>query len=116
MIVNKTKNKTIVEKKKIADNFLKRGLGLMFRFKDIDYGLIFDLKTESKERATLHMFFVFIKINVLFLNAEKEIVDIKKNFKPFCMYTPKKKARYVIELSNKIEVDSIETKDVIEWF
>jgi uncharacterized protein len=115
MIKNKTQNKIIIKNKKLADTFLKKAIGLMFRFKEIDFGLIFDMKYESKERVTLHMFFVFFKINVLFLNEDKKVVDKKKDFKPFSMYTPKKKARYVIELPKKINVDLIKIKDKIEW-
>lgn len=44
------------------------------------------------------MFFVFYPIDVIFLDSEMKIVEIKENFKPFTIYKPKKKARYVIEL------------------
>ena len=46
------------------------------------------------------MFFVFYSIDVLFLNKNKEVVDLKENFKPFTFYTPKAKSMYVIELPN----------------
>lgn len=115
MIKNKTKNKIIIKKKKFADNFLKKAIGLMFRFKEIDYGLIFDMEYESKERVSLHMFFVFFKINVLFLDEKKKVVDKKRHLLPFSIYVPKKKARYVIELPKKINIDKIELKDKLEW-
>jgi uncharacterized protein len=115
MIKNITTKKTIVPKKKKADCFIKRAIGLMFRFKEIDYGLIFDTKIESKERTSIHMFFVFFKINVLFLDSQKKVVDKKKELRPFQMYTPKKKARYIIELSKNINIDNINIKDKIEW-
>ncbi len=44
------------------------------------------------------MFFVFYKIDVLFLSKEKNVVEIKRNFKPFTFYTPKRRAAYVVEL------------------
>ena len=47
------------------------------------------------------MFFVFYPIDVLFLNKNKIIVEIKENFRPFAFYTPKNKAKYIIELSQK---------------
>ena len=49
----------------------------------------------------LHMLFVFFPINVLFLNKNKKIVEIKNNFKPFTFYTPKNKAMYIVELTEK---------------
>jgi len=47
---------------------------------------------------SLHMWFVFFPIDVLFLNKNKKIIEIKKDFRPFRFYTTKKKARYAIEL------------------
>ncbi len=115
MIKNKVSKRIIIRKKKIADTFLKRAVGLMFRFKEIDYGLIFDMKYESKERSSIHMFFVFFKINVLFLDSYKKVVDTKKELKPFCLYTPKKQARYVVELPTKVKIDDIKKGDLLEW-
>ena len=44
------------------------------------------------------MLFVFYPIDVIFLDEQKKVVEIKENFRPFRFYTPKKKARYVLEL------------------
>ena len=44
------------------------------------------------------MFFVFFPIDVLFLDEDKKVVEIKKKFEPFTLYNPKNKAKYVIEL------------------
>ncbi len=68
----------------------------MFRFKKPDFGLVFIFKKEA--RADLHMLFVFFPIVVLFLDKNKKVVDIKKDFKPFSYYAPKAKAQYVVEL------------------
>ena len=55
----------------------------------------------NKEKIiSLHMFLVFYPIDVLFLNKNKKIVEIKQNFKPFTFHTPQNKAKYVIELPN----------------
>ena len=45
------------------------------------------------------MFFVFYPIDVLLLNKHKEIVEIKKNFKPFTLWNSKEKGKYVVELA-----------------
>lgn len=45
------------------------------------------------------MFFVFYSIDVLLLNEKKEIVEIKKNFKPFTFWNSKEKGKYVVELA-----------------
>jgi uncharacterized protein len=44
------------------------------------------------------MVFVFYPIDVLFLDKNKVVVEVKDNFRPFSFYTPKNKAMYVIEL------------------
>lgn len=44
------------------------------------------------------MFFVFYLIDVVYLNSDKEIVELKPYFRPFSVYFPKNKARYVLEL------------------
>ena len=56
---------------------------------------------DKEEIVPLHMFFVFFPIDVLFLDKNKRIVEIKKDFKPFTYYRPKNKAMYVVEITEK---------------
>jgi len=48
------------------------------------------------------MFFVFYPIDVLFLNENKKVVQLKENFKPFRIMMAKKPAKYIIELPDGI--------------
>lgn len=80
-----TKYKTILEQTK----------GLMFTPKKT---AVFEFNNEQK--TPLHTFFVFYPITVLFLNAEKKIVE-QTTMKPFTFYNPTKKAKYIIELPYK---------------
>lgn len=96
MITNKTKKRKIVSKVKVCRSFLSKSLGLMFRFDLVDKGLVFVFDKEKK--IGLHMFFVFMPIDVLFLNSKKKVVEIKENFMPFHFYNPRKKAKYIVEL------------------
>ena len=64
--------------------------------KKSDRVLIF--KFSHEKIVPLHMIFVFYPIDVLFLNKEKVVVELKENFGPFTFYTPKKKAMYVVEM------------------
>ena len=95
----KSKNTTIMNKVKLANTSWQRTRGLMFEdIKQFNYALIFDFPHESKIGTSLHMVFVFFPIDVLFLNKEKEVVD-KVTLMPFTPnYTPKKAAKYVIEM------------------
>lgn len=116
MIKNTTQNKIIISKQKIANNFCSRALGLMFSSKNkFNFGLIFDLERETTVGSSLHMFFVFYSINVIFLNKDKEIVDIKENFKPFTLYSTKEKCKYIIELPISITKKHYKLGDKISW-
>ena len=54
---------------------------------------------ESRVSSAIHMLFVFFPIDVVWLNSNLEIVDVKKNIKPFSLYvSPKKAAKYVLEM------------------
>ena len=94
-IKNMTTNKIIAASSRIADSMLSRTLGLMCT-KPQQAALI--LKFEKEERISLHMMFVLYPIDVIFANREKEVVDVKENFRPFEMYASDKKATYAIEV------------------
>ncbi|MBW2990345.1 DUF192 domain-containing protein [Candidatus Woesearchaeota archaeon] len=96
MIQNETKNFVIIKKAKICKNVFCKAFGFMFRFKKPDKALVFIFKSER--RADLHMLFVFFPIDVLFLDKNKKVVDIKKDFKPFSYYAPRVKAEFVVEV------------------
>ena len=52
------------------------------------------------KRISLHMFFVFYPIDVLLLDENKKIIEIKRNFKPFTFWSSVKKGKYLVELAN----------------
>ena len=100
MLFNETKNKSVI-KTKLARTHFQKARGLMFTCKkDFDYCLIFDMGTESKLRSSIHMMFVFFPIFLVFLDSNKVVVDLKIA-KPGRFYSPKKAARYVLELPEK---------------
>jgi len=96
MIKNKTKKTIISKKHKLCKSDFSKALGLMFSLKP--HTLIFEFNKEKK--VSLHMLFVFFPIDVIYLNENKKVVEIKNNFKPFTFYHPKKNAKYLIELPN----------------
>lgn len=116
MIKNISKKKNIIASHKIADNIFSRAKGLMFsKEKNFDYGLIFDLERETKVGASIHMFFVFFPINVLFLDSNKKIIDLKFGLKPWQMTRPMKKCRYIIELPIKYGKKFYSIGDRLNW-
>ncbi len=94
MIINKTNGNTISEQEMVCKTVMSQALGLMFRQKK-NLIMIF-----PKEKViSLHMFFVFYPINVLVLDKDKRIVEIKRNFKPFTFWKSKEKGKYAVEVA-----------------
>jgi uncharacterized membrane protein (UPF0127 family) len=98
MLRNKSKNKILARKIGFCKNSFSKALGLMFSRKSKTLIFIF----EKEKIISLHMFFVFYPIDVLFLDRNKKIVQLKENFKPFRIMIAKKPAKYIIELPEGI--------------
>ncbi len=96
MIFNKTKNKIISEHELICKNIFAQSFGLMFRRKQ---NLVMIL--DKERRVSLHMFFVFFPIDVLIVDENKKIVEIKSNLKPFTFWNSEQKGKYVLEMIQK---------------
>lgn len=80
-----------------ADSFVSRLMGLMFKA-NIEQGLILKIpKGRGRRGSGIHMFFMRIPLDVLFLDDDMVVVD-KVHLKPWRMYNPIKPARYVVEL------------------
>jgi uncharacterized membrane protein (UPF0127 family) len=64
---------------------------------DPDEVLVFSYSRESIVDAIIHMFFVFFSIAVVWLDAERRVVDkvLAKPFRPY--YAPQKPAQYYVE-------------------
>lgn len=99
-IRNLSKKIILAEKCRICKNPFSKSLGLMFSKRREDFALVIAFNEEK--RISLHMFFVFYPIDVLFLDGNKRIVEMKKNFRPFSAYTSIKRAKYAIELPQGI--------------
>lgn len=115
MLVNSTTGKKIIAKTRLADGFFGRFKGLMFERKEnFDYALIFELGHETCAGASVHMLFVFSPIDIIFLNAEKKVVD-KATLRPWILnYTPQQAAKYFVEMP-KGKASSISIGDKLEW-
>ena len=110
MIKNKTRKTLIAEKHYNFKSPISKAIGLMFSMNPKN--LVFFFKKE--EIVPLHMLFVIFPIDVLFLDKNKKVVELKENFRPFTFYTPKAKAKYVIELpKGAVKKSKTEIGDII---
>lgn len=87
--------------------FFSLAFGLMFRSRQ---NLIMEFPTVR--RISLHMWFVFFPIDVLVLDSDRRIVEIKKNFMPFTFWTASKRGKYIVELGFK---EDVKIDDEITW-
>ena len=96
MIVNITRKRQVAKSSKTCKSAFLKALGLMFSRPIKDFGLVFSFEDEALR--PLHMMFVFYPIDVLFLDKNRRIVEIKQNLRPFALFFPKKRSQFVIEL------------------
>ncbi len=76
-LFNKSKNCLIASKARVADNFLLRLKGLMFRESiDQEEALIF------YHTSSIHTFFMRFPIEVVFLNQKMQVVNIYPEVRP----------------------------------
>ncbi|MGB9748424.1 MAG: DUF192 domain-containing protein [Candidatus Woesearchaeota archaeon] len=94
----------------VCSSVLKKFLGLMFSKKK---NLLFVFDCEK--RISLHMLFVFYPILVVFLDKKMFVVE-KKILKPFTFYTPKYKAKFVLEFAEKEAINAFKNIKVGEKF
>ena len=108
MIKNLTSKKKIASKKIMARSFMSRVRGLMFTLPKEDTGLV--MVFEKEMIISLHMFFVFYPIDILWLDSKKRVVEFRKFAFPFMPWIePGKKAMYVVELP-VYSIDGSKTK------
>ncbi len=103
MLINQSTGKTLATHITRCDTFWRKFKGLMFHRKlDIDQAYVFVYDRESVAETTIHMFFVFFPIAVLWLDAQQRIVDtvIAKPFRPY--YAPRRGAQYFVECAPEL--------------
>lgn len=114
--------KNLTRKRNLTTNFVvcrsvgSKARGLMFtsRRKYDDKALIFEFSSEVKR--DLHMFFVFYPIDVMFLDSSKRVVELKCGFRPFTLYSPRRPAKYIVELpEGLLSKTRTVVGDVISW-
>ncbi len=105
-------SKDFLSKPIICKTDLSKAIGLMFSRKKKTLIFIFN----KEKLISLHMFFVFYPIDVLFLDKNKKVVQLKENFKPFRILIAKKPAKYIIELpDNTIKRTKTKVGDTIRF-
>lgn len=113
-VINTTKNTELGESD-LADTFFSRLRGTMFK-KKLEKGLILKIPSaRSRSGSAIHMFFVRFPLDIIFADSDKNVVDIV-SIDPWKTYTPKKPAKYVIEMEKgTIKSSKTEIGDKIDF-
>lgn len=79
-----------------------------------DQGLLFVTGSESRANTSIHMFFMFFSIGVIWLDAKGKVVDrcLAKPWRPF--YGSKAPAQYYIE-ANPDVLERVKIGDVLRF-
>ena len=115
MIRNETTGQVLARRVTRCADFFSRGRGLMFRrplAEDAAY--LFVERRESVSGTTIHMFFVFFPIGVIWLDGERRVVDkaLARPFRPY--YAPRRPARYFVECHPEV-LERVSIGDTLGW-
>lgn len=98
MLVNRMTGETLASEVHLCNTFWTRFRGLMFR-RALEPGeaYVFCYDQESIAETTIHMFFVGFAIGVVWLDANRRVVDVAlaKPFRPY--YAPQAPAQFFVE-------------------
>ncbi len=115
VLKNSRNDKVILDRVRLCDNFWTRfrGLQLVTHLPDNE-GLLFVTGSENRANTTIHMFFMFFGIGVVWLDASGKVVDkcFAKPWRP--AYAPKSPAQYFIEAKPGI-LDKVNIGDVLKF-
>jgi uncharacterized membrane protein (UPF0127 family) len=98
-----------------CDTFGRRLRGLMFRRRlEPGEAYLFVYPSESVIAASVHMLFVFFPISLVWLDAERRVIDVRlaRPFLPW--YVPRRAARYLIEGVPEL-LDRVHVGDRLEF-
>ncbi len=96
-LVDRTTRKLLASEVELADNFWRRFRGLMLRRK-FQRGKALVFKFPTPGRHSVHMWFVRFPIDLVYLNSNFKVVELRARLKPWRFYRPKATANYLIEL------------------
>lgn len=101
--------KEVCQKMRTANNFMDRLIGLMFKKEMIGYDALLIEPCRS-----IHTFFMFFSIDVLFISADGEIVKIVRKMSPWRLSWIYFRATKVLELKANTIGSEISEGDKVE--
>lgn len=103
-IINTSSDRVLAGEAVVLRGAFSKALGLMGRRKT--GGALFVLQRESRVDATIHMMFMLIPLDVVWVDKKFMVVDVRTVMpvspldpRTWIFHTPRKRAKYIIELS-----------------
>ncbi len=115
-VINRSKRTVLAVNARVADSFLSRARGLMFKqgLEDGEGLVLVTPPTDNRWRCCIHTFFMRFPIDVLFVR-EGEVVDLVEGLKPWRFYVPDEPAEIIVELpEGTVESTGTEVGDRID--
>ena len=115
ILVDKDSGNVLAHDLEFADSFWSRFRGLMLRrtFEDGE-ALVFELPGPRK--FGVHTFFVFFSIDLVYLDVDEKVVELKRDLSPWRAYSPEEEAGYLVELpAGKIEGAGVSVGDELQF-
>ena len=80
----------------------------------VDNGILLVQKRENRTDAAIHMLFMRMDLTIVWLNISCEVVDVQlaKRWRP--VYTPRKPAKYVMEISTE-QIGAFQVGDRLQF-
>lgn len=117
-VLRKSDGTVIASDVEMADSLFKKVTGVMFRRRlPPDFAMIFDMGREMRADIAIHMVFVLVSIDVIYLDGKRTIVDIRHRLHPWIgMAFPKKPARYAIEVpGGAAKARGLHEGETLDW-
>jgi len=95
-LVDEDTGKIVAEKVMVAESFFSRFRGLMLRRRlGGDEALLFRFKKPG--RHSVHMFFVRFPIDLVYLDLDSKVVEVRTWLKPWRLHLSKVDSKYLLE-------------------
>lgn len=124
--ISKKKDTTYMNSKKTihlspvrhAKTFSSRFKGLMgVEKKEFNYALVFHLAEKGTMNASIHMLFMKMPVDGVWLDEDKRVVDMVQGLKPWTFnFTPHHPAKYIVEMPARwIREKKITRGTILSW-
>jgi hypothetical protein len=104
LVINATKKKKLCDAE-VANTFLRRALGLMFRKPRKKQGLLIEFSPHFSSR-TIHSCFMRFPVDLIFIGRDKRVTELK-TLHPWRFYAPRRDCRWVLELPQGVIKEKI---------